>query len=72
MTQVPTDDISLEISEERHEPLAILPRKCNHSKHGWSTLEKEAYAVLVLLDCMHWLVATPSGYDLYIDHNKLS
>jgi len=38
---------------------------------GWSILEKEAYAVLAILQRMHWLVPTSSGFDLYTDHNNL-
>lgn len=38
---------------------------------GWLVLEKEDYAVMAMLDRMHWMVADPRGFDLHTDHNNL-
>lgn len=38
---------------------------------GWSTVEKEAYAVLASVERSHWLSACPAVFDLYTDHNYL-
>lgn len=37
----------------------------------WSTLEKEAFAILATVDRMHWLPATSNGFDRYTEHHKL-
>jgi len=71
VTQVPPIDLSKPHSEQRHSPLAFLSGRFSSTQLGWSTLEKEAYAVLASLQRMHWLAATPNGFDLYTDHNNL-
>lgn len=38
---------------------------------GWYILENDAFAVLTTLCRMHWLAATPAGFDLHTDHNNL-
>lgn len=71
MTQVPMDDTSLPHAEQRHELLAFLSGRFNTQQARWYVLEKEAYAVLATLQRMHWLAATPAGFDLFTDHNNL-
>ena len=71
LTQVPFTDLKLPAMEQRHEPLAFLSGRFNKKQLGWSTLEKEAYAVLASLSRSHWITATPSGFDLYTDQNNL-
>lgn len=71
VTQIPVVDIAKLHSEQRHEPLSFLSGRFNNTQYGWSTLEKEAFAILASLERMHWLAATPSGFDLYTDHNNL-
>lgn len=38
---------------------------------GWSTLEKEAYAVLDSIERSNWLESAEDGFDLFTDHNNL-
>lgn len=71
VTQVPSNDINLPHTDKRHEPLGFLSGRFSRQQLRWSTIEKEAYAVLVTLERMHWLLATPSGFDLFTDHNNL-
>lgn len=68
---MPPEDLAILPSEQRHEPLGFLSGRFDTIQLGWSTLEKEAYAVLANLTRMHWLAATPNGFDLYTDHNNL-
>jgi len=71
VTQVPHTDLPNPHRNQRHEPLAFLSGKFDATQLGWSTLEKEAFAVLASFERMHWLTATPGGFDLYTDHNNL-
>lgn len=71
VTQVPVEDISQPNKTQRHSPIAFLSGRFDKTQLGWSVLEKEAYAVMSTLDRMHWIVATPDGFDLYTDHNNL-
>ena len=71
ITQVPKEELKLKHSNQNHEPLAFLSGRFNETQLRWSTLEKEAYAILASLERMHWLVSTPDGFDLYTDHNNI-
>ena len=64
-------DINKTHQQQRHAPLAFLSDRFDKTQLGWAVLEKEAYAVMNTLDRMHWLAATPDGFDLYTDHNNL-
>lgn len=71
LTQVIWEDLFNVHKEQRLEPLAFLSRRFNNTQFGWATIEKEGYAVIETLEHMHWLRATPDGFDLYTDHNNL-
>ena len=71
VTQVCPDDLPKPHMDQDHDPLAFLSGRFNATQLGWSILEKEAYAILATLERMHWIAATPSGFDLYTDHNNL-
>ena len=71
LTQVPMSDIHETHQQQRHAPLAFLSGRFDKTQLGWAVLEIEAYAVINTLDHMYWLAATPDGFDLYTDHNKL-
>ena len=70
-TKVTHVDLAKPNKEQRHQPLPFLSGRFNTTKLGWSTIEKEAYAVLASLERLHWLAATPEGFDLYTDHENL-
>lgn len=71
VTQVPLSDTSLSHLEQAHDPLAFHSGRFSETQLGWSTLEKEAYAVLASVERSHWLAACPAGFDLFTDHNNL-
>lgn len=71
VTQVPYSDLSLPHAEQRHEPLAFHSVRFSATKLSWSTIEKEAYAVLASVGQAHWLATCADGFDLYTDHNNL-
>lgn len=71
VTQVPIEDLSKPHAEQPHEPLAFHSGRFSATELGWSTLEKEAYAVLASVERSHWLAACPAGFDLFTDHNNI-
>lgn len=71
ITEVPIQDVSKPHKYHRHSPLSFLFGLFNATQLEWSVLEKEAFAVLKILDRMHWLVTSPEGFDLYTDYSNL-
>ena len=71
VTQVPMSDIHLPHQDKHHEPLAFLSGHFNPTQKRWSTIEKEAFAIMMCTEKMHWLASEPTGFDLYTDHNNL-
>ena len=71
ISQIPTNQIGLPPVDQDHEPLAFLSGHFNSTELGWSTYEKEAYAIMASTKRMHWILASADGFDLYTDHNNL-
>ena len=71
VTQVPYEDLRRQQQHQHHQPLAFLSGQFNSTQVRWSTIEKEAFAILSAVKRMHWLAAAPEGFDIYTDHNNL-
>lgn len=71
VTQVPREHMSLPHVDQTHEPLAFYSGRLSTTEMGWSTVEKEAYAVMASVDRAHWLASCTDGFDLFTDHNNL-
>eukprot|EP00737_Agarophyton_chilense_P002334 gb/GEZJ01002651.1/.p1 GENE.gb/GEZJ01002651.1/~~gb/GEZJ01002651.1/.p1 ORF type:complete len:320 (+),score=20.64 gb/GEZJ01002651.1/:2674-3633(+) len=69
--QIPPEELKKPHMDPRHSPLAFCSGRFNNTKLSWSVLENEGYEILATLQRMHWLVATPAGFDLFTDHNNL-
>lgn len=67
VTQVPYEDLNLPHAKQQHKPLAFLSGRFNATQLDWFILEKEAYAILSTLKRMHWMFATPEGFDIFTD-----
>ncbi|KAH9114827.1 hypothetical protein LEN26_013016 [Aphanomyces euteiches] len=59
-TQIPSEDLSLPLEDQRHEPLAFLSGRFTGASQRWPIVEKEAYA---------WYVPVVSR--LFTDHRNL-
>ena len=70
VTQIPPENINLDHKDQRHQPLAFLSGNFVNAERRWSTLEKEAFAIMATVDRMHWILCTSQGFDLYTDHNN--
>lgn len=71
VTQVPYDQQSRPHAKQEHEPLAFHSGRFAKTQVGWSTLEKEAFAVMASIECSHWLSSSTDGYNLFTYHNNL-
>lgn len=69
-TQVPRTDVCKPLAEQRHEPFAFLSGSFNDTEFNWSTVEKEAYAVVTALERLDYLLV---GREVHIhtDHRNL-
>jgi hypothetical protein len=72
ITQVPDEDLTRGFAEQRHTPLLFFSGSFKGAQLAWSVLEKEAYAILVLLKRGDYLVQRPGGFRLYTDHRNLT
>lgn len=71
VTQIPPSDISKSHFEQSHEPLPFLSGKFKGAQLTWSTLEKDAFAIMAKVERMHWILATSEGFDLFTNHHNL-
>lgn len=70
ITKVPHQDLSKAHKEQRHSLLTFLSDRFDATQLGFFVLEMEAYVVLTTIYRVNWIVATPTGFDLYTDHNN--
>lgn len=52
VTQVPLVDLNNAHVDQNRQPLAFLSGRFPKSQPGWSILEKEAFAIMVTIECM--------------------
>lgn len=64
-------ELYLPHAEQAHDPLVFHSDRFSAAHLGWSTFEKESYAVLTSVEGSHWLAAFPAGFGLFTDHNNL-
>ncbi|KAH9110401.1 hypothetical protein AeMF1_014779, partial [Aphanomyces euteiches] len=70
-TQIPSEDLSLPLEDQRHEPLAFLSGTFTGASQRWPIVEKEAYAVVESCKRLDYLVVRPGGFRLFTDHRNL-
>lgn len=71
VTHIPIRDRPQPFVHQQHEPISLL---FGHSQNGgmrWSTLEREAYAIMATVERMHWMIANSRGFDLFTVQNNL-
>jgi RNase H-like domain found in reverse transcriptase/Integrase core domain/Reverse transcriptase (RNA-dependent DNA polymerase)/Chromo (CHRromatin Organisation MOdifier) domain len=71
ITQVPPEDLSLPICDQRHEPLSFLSGSFNGAPSRWPTVEKEAFAIVATCTRLDYLLMRPDGFSLFTDHRNL-
>jgi hypothetical protein len=71
LTQIPHEDLDLKVSDQRHSPVAFLSGKFSASQLKWSTIEKEAFPVIVAMTKLKHFLLTSKGFRLFTDHRNL-
>ena len=57
LTQVPKEQMSLEIEKQDHEPLAFLSGSFSEASANWSIVEKEAFALAKSMTKLHYITS---------------
>ncbi|KAF0731194.1 hypothetical protein Ae201684_011457 [Aphanomyces euteiches] len=70
-TQVPYDDLSLPLEDQRHQPLAFLSGAFTGASERWPIVEKEAFAVVESCKRLDYILIRPAGFRLFTDHKNL-
>lgn len=71
VTQLPAAEVDLPLLEQNHQPLAFLSGRFVGASSRWSTIEKEAFAIVEAVRRLEYLLLRPAGFRLYTDHRNL-
>jgi hypothetical protein len=71
LTQISPDQRELPLEDQAHEPLAFLSGTFKGASLRWSTIEKEAYAIVVPCKRLNYLPDRPGGFEIHTDHRNL-
>ena len=71
LTQISPDQRELPLEDQAHEPLAFLSGTFKGASLRWSTIEKEAYAIVASCKRLDYLLHRPGGFEIHTDHRNL-
>ena len=71
VTQTRPESLNLPLEEQRHEPLAFLGAEFKGAQLGWSTFEKEAYAIFQTFEKFDYVLMGSKPTHIYTDHRNL-
>jgi hypothetical protein len=71
LTQIPESDVERPFEDQLHSPLAFLSGKFTKSQLNWSTIEKEAYPIVVAMTKLRHFLLNEKGFRLFTDHRNL-
>lgn len=71
LTQVPTNEMNLEIEDQKHDMLSFLSGSFSKSSFRWSIVEKEAFAVVNSMTQLDFHTASGTVH-LFTDHSNLT
>lgn len=71
VTQTSEEQLSINVKEQKHEPMALLGRRFAGVQRNWTTYEKEAYAIVQTFDRMDYLFWGPQPVHVFTDHRNL-
>jgi len=71
VTQMPKEDLDLDVLVQRHEPLAFLSGTFNRSQKHWTVIEKEAFPIVEAFERLRHLLLRDEGFRLLTDHRNL-
>jgi hypothetical protein len=71
LTQINSEEVDTPIWEQKHRPIAFLSGKFSNSQLKWSTIEKEAYPIVLSMQKLRHFLLTSKGFRLFTDHRNL-
>ena len=71
VTQTTPEQLSLPVEQQGHEPLAFLGSAFKGAELGWTTFEKEGFAIFQTFEKMDYLFQSQRGTHVYTDHRNL-
>lgn len=71
VTQIEDKDLQLPLDKQRHEPLAFLGSEFKGAELGWTTFEKEAFAIFQTFEKLDYLLMSSKPAHVYTDHRNL-
>ena len=71
LTQIPEEDLHLDVQDQRHTPLQFLGGKFTGSKANWSIVEKEAFALVESCLRLDNYLLRPKPCRIFTDHRNL-
>ena len=72
LTQIPKIHLDEDFENQHHDPLAFLSGSYKKSSFHWSTLEKEAFAIVTSVTRLDYMLMRPEGLILFTDHKNLT
>lgn len=71
LTQIEEYDTAKPIWEQQMEPLYFLSGSFRGAQLGWSTPDKEGFAIVESVERLRYLLIRPKGFRLFTDHRNL-
>lgn len=71
LTQTPVGDRDKAIEERKHEPLGFMSGSFKGAQEKWSTIEKEAFAIVYPVQRWDYMLRRAGGFKIYTDHRNL-
>ena len=72
ITQIPLEDVSKAVAEQRHEPLLFLSGRFSGSQLRWAIPDKEGYAIVAAFRRASYLLQQRNGVLICTDHRNLT
>lgn len=71
LVQIANFQVLEDVLAQQVDPLAFLSGAFKGSQRNWSTVEKEAFAILEAVERLRYLLIRPNGFRIYTDHHNL-
>lgn len=68
---MPPEHLKRPVADQRHEPLAFLSSSFKGAEVGWSTFEKEGFAIFQTFEKMDYLFQSGASTHVFTDHRNL-
>lgn len=71
VSQVDPEQLSMDTSKQKHEPLAFIGGQFSGPQNNWTTYEKEAFAIVKVFDKLDFVLWGRNQVHVFTDHRNL-